>query len=113
MGLIFVGVYAFYQIYIKIKSSESIIKVEYESRRITNILESFRKTHDFDRAEISISKEKKICVVCKKKIKRYSFVCPGCKSFYCNKCIGKVSDKFNKCLVCNIWFRTNLIAKMR
>ena len=51
--------------------------------------------------EISISKEKKICIVCKGKVGGFSFICNGCGAFYCEKCAKALSDLENMCWVCN------------
>ena len=52
--------------------------------------------------EVSISKEKKICLVCKGKLSGYNiFVCPNCDAFYCENCARAVESLENACWVCN------------
>ncbi len=51
--------------------------------------------------EISISKEKKICLVCKGKVGGFSFICNECGAFYCDKCAKAMIDLENMCWVCN------------
>ena len=51
--------------------------------------------------EVSISKEKKICLVCKGKVGRYMFMCPECETFYCEKCAHALETLENACWACN------------
>ena len=66
-----------------------------------NILGVFTKPPRVTEEEISISKEKKICLVCKNKLKGYIFMCEGCEAFYCQKCIDAVIQLENLCWACN------------
>lgn len=55
--------------------------------------------------EISISKEKKICLVCKGKLSRYNiYLCPKCDTFYCEKCANTLAKLENACWYCNMAF---------
>ena len=50
--------------------------------------------------EVSISKEKRICLVCKGKVIRYNvFICV-CNTFYCEKCAHALENLENACWVC-------------
>ena len=51
--------------------------------------------------EISISKEKKICLVCKGKTIGITFICPECEAFYCVNCSEAISNLENLCWACN------------
>lgn len=52
--------------------------------------------------EVSISKEKKICLVCKGSLSGYNiFVCPSCATFYCENCARALENLENACWVCN------------
>ena len=51
--------------------------------------------------EVSISKEKKICLVCKSKISGHTYVCPECETFYCDKCYNALTNLENACWACN------------
>ncbi|MHA2186283.1 MAG: hypothetical protein ACXAAI_14915 [Promethearchaeota archaeon] len=52
--------------------------------------------------EVSISKEKKICLICKGKLSGYNiFVCPYCDAFYCENCARALESLENACWVCN------------
>ena len=60
------------------------------------------KREDITEEEVSISKEKKICLVCKGKVARNNiFLCPECDTFYCSKCSEALSNLENACWVCN------------
>ena len=51
--------------------------------------------------EVSISKEKKICLVCKGKATGVTYVCTECEAFYCMNCAQAISNLENACWVCN------------
>ena len=51
--------------------------------------------------EIQISKEKHFCIVHKGPIEGYSFICPTCGAFYCQKCLEAIKDIENTCWSCN------------
>jgi hypothetical protein len=51
--------------------------------------------------EVSISKEKKICLVCKGKVLKFNFICPECETFYCNNCVNALMGMENACWVCD------------
>ncbi len=51
--------------------------------------------------EISISKEKKICLVCKGRVSRTVYICPECEAFYCDNCSKALVNLENACWVCN------------
>ncbi len=51
--------------------------------------------------EVSISKEKKICLVCKGKVGGYNFICTECGTFYCEKCAKALTKMENACWGCN------------
>jgi hypothetical protein len=51
--------------------------------------------------EVSISKEKKICLVCKGDVIGFNvFICTECKIFYCKKCARALSEIENACWSC-------------
>lgn len=55
--------------------------------------------------EVSVSKERKICLVCKGKLARYNiYICPDCDTFYCEKCAQALETMENACWVCNTPF---------
>jgi hypothetical protein len=54
--------------------------------------------------EVSISTEKKICLVCKNELSRGNYICPECNAFYCENCVKVLSNSENACWVCNAPF---------
>jgi len=46
-------------------------------------------------------KEQEVCLVCKGKVERLSYICPNCRALYCEKCVQSLSDLENICWVCN------------
>ena len=46
-------------------------------------------------------KKKKICLVCKGKVKRFSFICAKCDAFYCENCAKAIISMENACWACN------------
>jgi hypothetical protein len=52
--------------------------------------------------EVSISKEKKICLVCKGKLEKFNiYICNKCDTFYCENCARAISNMENMCWVCD------------
>jgi len=50
--------------------------------------------------EIMISKDKKVCLVCKNVIAKVNYLCSDCGAFYCIKCMDALTDAENACWVC-------------
>lgn len=65
------------------------------------IMQAFNRPNKLTEEEDSISKERKVCLVCKNRIIRNVFVCPECESFYCNKCFKALVNLENACWSCN------------
>ncbi len=61
----------------------------------------FTKPEKVTEEEVSISKEKKICLVCKGKVGGNIFMCTDCGTFYCQKCSEALSNLENACWSCN------------
>ncbi len=65
-----------------------------------NILGMFNKPKNLSEEEISISKEKKVCLVCKGEVRGFnSFICK-CDTIYCQKCAKTLSNIENACWAC-------------
>lgn len=60
-----------------------------------------KRPENITEEEVTISKEKKICLVCKGKVLGISFICPKCESFYCINCSETLSNLENSCWFCN------------
>jgi hypothetical protein len=54
--------------------------------------------------EITFYKEQKICLVCKNKTSRLTYICPDCDAIYCVKCSNALSNLENACWVCETAF---------
>lgn len=64
-------------------------------------LEKLRKQRaEITEEDITLSKERHICLVHKGSIQGYSFICPHCGSFYCMKCLQAVITIENECWSC-------------
>jgi len=71
----------------------------------TGVKGIFTKPEKVTEEEVSISKEKKICLVCKGKVLRNNiYLCPECSTFYCLKCSEALSNLENACWVCETPF---------
>jgi len=65
----------------------------------------FTKPQKVTEEEVSIAKEKKICLVCKGKVLGHNvFICLGCDTFYCQKCAYALENLENACWVCETPF---------
>jgi hypothetical protein len=66
-----------------------------------DILGVFLKPQKVTEEEVTVSKEKKICLVCKGKVGRFDiFLCPDCNALYCSKCSNALIDLENACWAC-------------
>jgi hypothetical protein len=61
----------------------------------------FSKPQKLTDEEISVSKEKQTCLVCKVELSRLNYICPACKALYCTRCSEAVSNLENACWSCN------------
>ena len=86
---------------IKLTSSSERIDVEQELEQRKDIFSIFSKPELITEEEVSISKEKRTCLVCKKDLSRDIYICPNCYAFYCKSCSGALSNIENACWVCN------------
>ncbi|MFX0101065.1 MAG: hypothetical protein ACFFCS_15935 [Candidatus Hodarchaeota archaeon] len=73
----------------------------------------FNKPQKLTEEEISVSKEKQICLVCKGEISRENYVCPNCKAFYCERCTNALKDLENACWSCNTPFDPTKPVKIK
>jgi len=71
------------------------VRVEGELFRIT------KRPAQITEEEVSISKEKKICLVCKGRVRKFNvFIC-DCDAFYCEKCARALIELENMCWACD------------
>lgn len=67
----------------------------------SNILGMFSRPKKLTEEEVSVSKEKKVCLVCKGNIRGINFMCGECGAFYCQKCYAALTDLENTCWSCD------------
>lgn len=106
VGLENAGLYIFILcvvIFLEFKLIKDIKSYKTEEAQISGriILEMFTKPERVSEEEVTVSKEKKICLVCKGKISGLNFMCTDCGTFYCTKCSNALSDIENVCWACN------------
>ncbi|MFX0072689.1 MAG: hypothetical protein ACFFAO_16515 [Candidatus Hermodarchaeota archaeon] len=87
-----------------IKSKSNSYEFNEEEQRDEDFLKLFSKPKKVTEEEITISKEKKTCLVCKNELSRENYICPECKAFYCVKCASALASLENACWVCNVPF---------
>ena len=75
--------------------SKKEVKIEGDLFRIFK----YRK-EDITEEEVSISKEKKICLVCKGRVRKFNIYICDYDTFYCEKCARALIDLENACWVC-------------
>lgn len=68
---------------------------------LIDVSKAFIKPSKVTEEEVSISKEKKICLVCKGKLSRKLYMCPKCNTLYCQNCSNSLADLENTCWVCD------------
>ena len=97
---------AFYMIK-DIKSQQAVdlrMGVERKTPPI-KVLEIFTRPQRITEEEVSISKEKKVCLVCKGKVGGFNaFICTECGVLYCENCARILSDQENLCWFCDAPF---------
>ena len=80
---------------IKKTPTKKEVKVEGDLFRIS------KRPDQITEEEVSISKEKKICLVCKGKAIGMTYICTECEAFYCVKCAQAISNLENSCWACD------------
>jgi hypothetical protein len=103
----FVNIFFISKIIKDIKSQQSIDIVSTEKITETpslDFLKTFSKPERISEEEVTISKEKRICLVCKGKISGHTYVCLECETFYCNKCYNALTNLENACWACETQF---------
>jgi len=122
----FIYYHAYYQIYSLIVVISFIILNLYLNYRIIkdikadtpsktplpDLLKTFLKPQKLTEEEVSISKEKKVCLVCKNKVGGINFICKNCETFYCQKCYNALKDHENLCWACNSTLDTSKPVKL-
>jgi len=109
---VIVLLYSFNRILKIFKTKKNIYESIKEDQHDKNFLKIFTKPNKISEEEISISKEKQICLVCKNEISRENYICPQCKAFYCNKCSKALTRLENACWVCYLPFDESMPSKL-
>lgn len=89
---------------IKIIISQAPGKFKAQRKGVDLNLSMFSRPQKLTEEEVTVSKEKKICLVCKNKVFRLNYICPECYALYCVKCSDVLSDLENACWVCETPF---------
>lgn len=101
---VIISVYAGFDT-LKSLKSVSLVKVSPEFQKDTqSVLEPFTRPQKITEEEVTISKEKRVCLVCKVKLERSMYICPDCQTFYCKKCSNALMGLENACWFCNAPF---------
>lgn len=88
----------------KLIKNLKIKTVQDNDKDFPNVLGMISRPQTVSEEEVTISKEKKICLVCKGKVIRFnSYICE-CDILYCNNCAQALSKLENACWVCNAPF---------
>jgi hypothetical protein len=99
----------FYRVIIILKSGITISDINAEQ---ASPLAMFTRPKKVTEEEISIAKEKQICLVCKNKLGGQIFLCSSCGAFYCIKCSDILSTLENACWVCDAPFDESKPVKL-
>ncbi len=86
-------------------STSKIEKSEFEGPKISLLttLESYSRPDDLSDQDIQYFREQTLCIICKAKMLGFNdvFICPQCKSIYCEKCAQELIKLENMCWVCS------------
>ncbi len=89
----------------QLKNSEAPISERFKLAQINEQMERMHRTHAIAthiiEDKISISKETKICLVCRGEVFGFSYNCK-CGAYYCDNCARAVSDLENVCWACEV-----------
>lgn len=77
-----------------------LIKAQITYSGNEDILKVFIKTSRVTEEEVTVSKEKRTCLICKNKLQGRIFICGSCGAYYCNKCSKALENAENICWVC-------------
>jgi hypothetical protein len=81
------------------ETDKNLHKLQDFMKHITQI-----KPKKLTEEEITFYKEQKICIVCKGKTSRLTYICPVCEALYCVNCSTALSNLENACWVCETAF---------
>ncbi|MFX1340551.1 MAG: hypothetical protein ACFFDK_18220 [Promethearchaeota archaeon] len=86
----------------KVKSSISRVSFEKtKDQKTEDIFKGFTRPQKLTEEEVSVSIEKKICLVCKGEVVGINFICKECKTSYCERCYNALTNLENVCWACD------------
>ena len=87
---------------------------ESEARKeeMQDTIKMFTRPINININDIKMYREKGLCLVCKNRISRLTYVCPDCESLYCYKCSTALTNLENMCWVCETPFDETKEVKM-
>ena len=90
----------------KLKEVDAPMSERLELARVDEQIEGILQNRTILTAQVSeekvaIHKEKKICLVCRGEVLRYTYICE-CGAIYCENCARAISDLENVCWVCDV-----------
>ena len=97
--LVLVTVYIIFSV-VRRQERESEIRKE----EIQDTIKMFTRPVNININDVKMYREKGLCLVCKNRISRLTYVCPECETLYCYKCSSALSNLENMCWVCETPF---------
>ncbi len=90
----------------QLKDSEAPISERFKLAQISEQMERMHRRLVMVKTqiivdEVAIHKEKKICLVCRGEVLRFTYICE-CGAIYCDNCARAVTDLENLCWVCDV-----------
>ncbi len=77
---------------------------EEKQERFKKFVDMFERPAEITDDEVTYYREQKVCLVCKAKVTRNLYICPGCDALYCTKCSEALAHLENACWSCNAPF---------
>lgn len=111
IAYLFISIFLIYSYFYvrKITKSEQTFQ---RKKDLPDVLGAFVKPERITEEEVTISKEKKMCLVCKGKLTRAMYICPDCNTFYCEKCSKLLVNIENACWVCETPFDASKTVRL-
>ncbi|MBD3254670.1 MAG: hypothetical protein GF383_06230 [Candidatus Lokiarchaeota archaeon] len=92
----------FYLIHLTLKKDSNIAEEKSSFLKKRDLLSVFSRSPRLTEEEVSVAKERKICLICKGKVSGYDiYLCRECSSLYHRKCAKQLEDLENACWACN------------
>lgn len=92
----------FYYFGIKEESAEpKKLRPKKEVKIEESLFRLSKKPESITEEEVMFLKERKICLVCKGKALKYTYICQECDALYCQNCAQSLENLENACWVCN------------